>query len=244
MRSIFIKEINIFLSSLVGYIAVAVFLITTGLFFWVFPETSVLQQNLASLEGFFFIAPWILLFLIPSITMRLLAEEKNAGTIELLVTKPLSDMQIILGKFFAAWFLLFLALVPTVIYYFSLVQLGSEVGNIDKGATLGSYLGLLFMSGCFVAIGLLASAITKNQIVAFVIGIFFCFIAWSGFESISALKIFSGNWDYIIEQFSIRYHYRSISLGILDLRDFLFFASFIVGCLFITKTIMESRKWA
>lgn len=244
MIVIFKKELTAFLSSLIGYIAICVFLITTGLFIWVFPETNVLNSNEASLSGFFFIAPWILLFLIPAITMRMISEEKQTGTIELLATKPVSDWEIVLGKFFAAWLLVLFALIPTFIYYIGIDALSlKEMGSLDTGATIGSYLGLFFMSACFVAIGLFASSITSNQIVAFLSGVFLNFFFFSAFTSISRLQVFSTKLDYFIEQIGIMNHYQSISLGVLDIKDFVYFISFVILFLAITKTVLDARNW-
>ena len=242
MFTIFYKDFSDFFNSLVAYITIGVFLLVTGLFLWVFPESSVLDYGYAGLDSLFSTVPYIFMFLIPAITMRSLAEEKKEGTFELLATRPLTDWQIILGKFFAAYAIAALALLPTLIYYFSVYQLGITKGNIDTGAVIGSYLGLILLGGCFTAIGIFASSVSKNQIIAFTIAVFLCFIAFSGLDSISQLLSLQ-NIDTIITGFGINQHYQSISRGVLDTRDLVYFLSFMALFLLITKTIMGGRKW-
>jgi len=243
MYSIFLKEINHFFSSLIGYISLGVYLIISGLFLWVFPDTNILDYGFASLDTLFFMSPWFFMFLIPAITMRSFADEFKSGTIELLATKPLSDMQIILGKFFAAVVLVLFALLPTLIYYYSIYQLGSTPGNIDTGATWGSYIGLLFLGASFVAIGIFASSLTDNQIVAFIIGVFLSFFCFLGFEYISSLPIFFGFVDNIVLSLGINAHYESISRGVIDTRDILYFISLIIVFLLLSKIVLANRKW-
>ena len=191
MGPLLVKEINAFLSSLIGYVVMVVFLLLSGLFLWVFEgETNILAGGYSDLASFFYIAPWVLLFLIPAITMRSFSEEKKSGTLELLLTKPISLNQLILGKFLAGFILVIIALLPTLVYLISIWQLGNPVGNIDLGGTWGSYLGLLFLSACFLAIGLFSSAITSNQIVAFILATFLCFFLFTGLESIGSFKLF------------------------------------------------------
>lgn len=227
MLSIFYKEINTFFSSLIGYIVIGVFLVFMGLMLWVFPDYSLLKYSYASLDAFFEIAPLVFLFLIPAITMRTFAEEKQTGTIELLMTRPLRDWEIVLGKFFACWSLVIFALLPTLLYYYTMHELGSPKGNLDSGATLGAYLGLTLLGGTFVAIGLLASSLTKNQIIAFITALFFCFLFYWGFDFLSRLPIFFGKTDDIVQMIGIDYHYASISRGVLDTRDLIYFLSVI-----------------
>ena len=242
MYTIFKKEIAAFLSSLIAYIAIVIFLIVLGLFVWVFPDTSVLNYGYSSLYSLFNIAPWVFMFLIPAITMRSFSEENKTGTIELLTTRPITDIQIILGKYFAGLVLVFFAILPTLIYYFSIYQLGSIKGNIDSGAVIGSYIGLLFLGACFVAVGIFCSAMSDNQIVAFIIAVFLCFIAYSGFESFSQLDLF-GRVDDFVAKLGISNHYLSISRGIMDSRDVIYFMSFIILFILGTKTKLASRKW-
>ncbi len=243
MLSIFYKEINTFFSSLIGYIVIGVFLIFMGLMLWVFPAYSLLKYSVASLDALFEIAPLIFLFLIPAITMRSFAEEKQTGTIELLVTRPLRDWEIILGKFFACWLLVVFALLPTLLYYYTMHELGSPKGNLDAGAIAGSYIGLALLGGTFVAIGLLASSITDNQIIAFILALFFCFFFHWGFDYLSRLPVFLGKTDDIVQMIGIDYHYMSISRGVLDSRDLIYFISVIGVFLMGSQVALESRKW-
>jgi ABC-2 type transport system permease protein len=243
MFSIFKKEINSFFSSLIGYIVIGVFLIYLSLMMWVLPDTSIFEYPYATLDQLFDLAPLIFMFLVPALTMRSFAEEKQTGTIELLVTKPLSDVEIILGKFFACVSLLLFALLPTLIYYFCIYQLGLPKGNIDSGATWGSYIGLLFLGATFVAIGIFASSLTRNQIVSFVIALFLCLTFYWLFDMISRLPSFVGKIDDIIQQCGVESHYRSMSRGAIDSRDVIYFMSVITFFVMATKVSLESRKW-
>jgi ABC-2 type transport system permease protein len=243
MYSLFTKELNSFLSSLLGYIVIIVFLVVLGLFLWVFPtDFNILDYGYANVDGLFIIAPFVFLFLIPAITMRSFADERNSGTIELLFTRPLSDMQIILAKYLAAWVLVILALIPTLIYFFSVWQLGFPVGNIDSGGFWGSFVGLLFLGGAFAAIGVFASALSDNQVVSFVLAILVSAFAYLGFEFIYSLDIF-GKVDLFIRSMGMSAHYSSISRGVIDTRDVTYFLSVIVLFLFLTKFILSKRKW-
>ncbi len=231
------------MSSLIGYIAMAVFLVLTGLFLWVFPgDFNVLDLGFAELEPFFTLAPWVFMFLIPAITMRTFSEEMRTGTIELLYTRPLSDMQIILAKTLAGVFLVILALLPTLVYVYSLYVLGNPRGNLDMGGVWGSYLGLLFLASAFVSIGVFASSITQNQVVAFIIAVFLCFFVFIGFESISSFAVM-GPLDSVVQQLGILEHYRSMSRGVIDSRDVVYFAALFIVFLLFTKTVLQSRKW-
>lgn len=237
------KEISGFLSSLIGYVVISIFLIINGLFLWVFPlQFNILDFGYASLENFFMLAPIVFLFLIPAITMRLFAEEKRAGTIEMLMTRPLTDLQIILSKYFAGVLLVVISLLPTLVYFFSVYYLGSPTGNIDMGGTWGSYLGLLFLGSAFVAIGLFCSSITDNQVVSFIVSVFLCGFAYIGFEFIYSLDLF-GKFDLFIQQLGINAHYTSLSRGVIDTRDVLYFLSLISLFILFTKISLESRKW-
>ena len=243
MLSIFYKEINSFFSSLIGYMVVGVFLLLMGLVMWVFPDYSVLDSNYATLEGLFGIAPMVFLFLIPAVTMRTFAEEKQSGTIELLVTRPISDWQIVGGKFLACFVLVLFALLPTVLYYLTVYQLGSPIGNLDSGGIIGSYIGLLFLAAAFVAIGVFASSLTNNQIVAFVLATFLCFFVYLAFDFLSRLPIFFGKTDDIVQSIGIEYHYNSISRGVLDTRDVIYFVSIIAVFLAATVLSLGKRRW-
>jgi ABC-2 type transport system permease protein len=242
MFTIFKKEINQFFSSLVGYIAIGIFLVLSALFTFVFPTTSILDSGFASLDTFFSNAPLFFLFLIPAITMRMFAEEFNTGTIELLVTRPLSMNQIIGGKYFAALALVVFSVVPTFIYYFTLSSIAAPAGNVDTGGIIGSYFGLLLLGASFVALGAFSSAITNNQIIAFLVGVLFCFLFYMGFDFIAKLPIFVGKTDYFVEHIGINAHYLSMSRGVIDTRDLFYFLSLIVLFLLFTKTALERRK--
>jgi len=243
MLAVLKKEINLFFSSLIGYITIIVFLLATGLFIWVFPDTSILDYGYATLDSLFYMAPWIFMFLIPAITMRSFSEEVNTGTIELLSTKPITDWQIILGKYLAAVALVSFALIPTLLYFYSVYQLGNPVGNLDIGATWGSYIGLLLIGSAFTAIGIFGSALTNNAIVAFMLAVFLCFILYIGFDYLSRLDIFFAKMDAFVEQLGMESHYESISRGVVDSRDVIYFLSIAALFLIFTKTSLDSRKW-
>ena len=243
MIAIFRKELNVFFSSLIGYIAITIFLIANGLFAWVFPETNILDDGYATLDSFFNFAPWILMFLIPAITMRSFAEEKNSGTIEFITTRPITDMQIIFGKYLAALVLVIFAVLPTVLYYFSVSALASPAGNVDTGGIIGSYIGLILLGATFVSIALFTSSITNNQIVAFIAGMFACFFFYLAFDSLSLIPAFIGTADKYFNAISINRHYLNISKGYIDLRDVIYFSSMIGIFILMTKTALGSRKW-
>lgn len=237
------KEINSFLSSLIGYAVIVVFLLINGLFLWVFPlEFNILDFGFASIDNLFMLAPWVFLFLIPAITMRSFSEEQKSGTIEILLTKPITDKEIILAKFFAGIILVFFSILPTFLYYFTVNQLGLPPGNIDHGATWGSYLGLMLLGSGFVAIGLFASAVSENQIVAFLIAVFLSGFFYIGFEFIYNLSIF-GSAGLFIKQLGIHAHYTSISRGVIDTRDVLYFFSIVALSLMLTRYWLAHRKW-
>jgi ABC-2 type transport system permease protein len=243
MLALLQKEIKAFLSSLIGYIVVIVFLLLIGLIMWVFPtDMNVLNQGYASLDTLFTIAPWVFMFLIPAITMRSFSEEKRTGTIELLLTKPLTDLQIILSKYLAGLVLVLFSILPTLFYFGSIYYLGSPVGNVDIGGTWGSYIGLLLLGGGFVSIGVFSSSLANNQVVAFIIAVFLCFLTYIGFEALASLDTL-GPFDYLIVKIGINEHYTSISRGVLDTRDLLYFISLSTFFILLTKTVLESRKW-
>lgn len=243
MLTLLRKEISSFLNSLIGYIVITVFLLFTGLFMWVFEsESNILDGGFATIDPLFIIAPWIFLFLIPAITMRSFADEKKGGTIELLLTRPLTDFQIVLAKYLAGFILVIFSLLPTLIYYYSVHKLGNPQGNIDTGGMWGSYIGLLFLGGAYVAIGVFASAITDNQIVSFILAISMCAFVCYGFDFLGSFEAFR-SFDSVIIAFGIRDHYDSMSRGVLDTRDMLYFLSVIAVFLLATKTVLESRKW-
>jgi ABC-2 type transport system permease protein len=243
MYALLIKEINSFLNSITGYLVMAVFICTLGLIMWVFPGyLNVLENGYATIDTLFFISPWVFMFLAPAITMRSFSEEIRTGTLELLLTRPLRDWEIILAKFFAGFLLVLFSLLPTLLYFYTISELGNPPYNVDTGGMWGSYLGLLFLAGAFVSIGLFASSLTSSQIIAFILAVFMCFICYIGFESVSAFQFF-GFIDTLIVNLGINEHYISMSRGVIDTRDVLYFAGLIGFFLLLTKLKMQSRKW-
>lgn len=244
MLSLLKKEVTSFLGSLIGYVVIIVFLVTVSLFLWVFPATdsNILENGYASLDSLFTISPWVFMFLIPAITMRSLAEEKKSGTIELLLTRPLTEFQIVFAKYLAGMVLVIISLLPTLLYFLSISLLSVPAGNVDTGSTWGSYIGLVFLSSGFVAIGIFSSSLTDNQVIAFIVAVFLSFLCYTGFESLSSLALF-GKVDIIIQQLGINAHYLSMSRGVIDTRDAIYFISLTTLFLFITKTSLQSRKW-
>lgn len=240
MIQVFKKEFNNFLNSLIGYIVIGAFLTGIGLFIWVFPDTSVLDYGFADLDTLFSMSPYIFIFLIPAITMKSFAEEKKMGTLELLLTKPLSDWQVVLGKFLAAFTLVLLALTPTLIYYYSIYRLGNPVGNIDSAGVMSSYVGLALLAMLFCAIGLFASSLTANQIISFILAAFLSFIIYSGLDSFALLVGSSG---LAIKQWGGLYHYDSLSKGLIDSRDIIYFVTVTGFLLLTTRVILGSRQW-
>lgn len=243
MISLLRREISSFLNSLIGYIVISLFLVTIGLFMWIFPgEFNVLDSGYANIDTLFIIAPWVFIFLGPAITMRSFSEEFRTGTIELIMTKPLTDWEIVMAKFLAGIILIVLALLPSLVYVYTIGQLGATPWNLDTGALWGSYIGLLFLASGFVAIGLFASSLSSNQIIAFIVGVFLSFFCFVGFESISGLSAFTGI-ELIIARLGINEHYISMSRGVIDTRDLLYFLSLIVVFVAATKLKLESRNW-
>lgn len=242
MRAIFIKEFSGFFSSFIAYVAIGVFLIVTGLFLWIFPESSVLENGYATLDTLFDIVPYLFMFLIPALTMRSLAEERKDGTFELLATRPVSDAQIVAGKYLACLGIVAFSIVFTLIYYVSVYELSSPAGNVDSGAIIGSYIGLLLLGSSFVSIGLFASSLSRNQIISFVLAVFLSFFAFSGFDSLSTLLSLQ-TVDAMVSSLGLNEHYQSISRGVLDSRDLVYFICFNLLFLMLTKTVLGGRKW-
>lgn len=243
MISLLRKELRSFLSSIIGYLVIVVFLLINSLFLWLFDgDFNLLNSGYAGIDGLFILAPWVFMFLIPAITMRMFADENKAGTLELLLTRPLSDNQIILAKFFAGFILVLFALLPTLIYFYSIYQLGSPVGNMDVGGTVGSYIGLLFLGASYVAIGLFASSLTDNQIVSFIIALFISFFLYTGIDSLASFS-FLGGAEYAVKQIGISAHYNSMSRGVIDSRDVIYFVSMIAFFIALTRMTIQSRKW-
>ncbi|UCG28705.1 MAG: gliding motility-associated ABC transporter permease subunit GldF [Bacteroidales bacterium] len=237
------KEINGFFSTLTGYIVIIVFLIANSLFMWVFPgELNILDSGYATIDTLFVMAPWIFLFLVPAVTMKMFADENKAGTMEWLFTKPLTDMEIILAKFFAGLIVVMFSIIPCLVYYVTVYLLGNPVGNIDSGGTYGSFIGLFFLAGVYVAIGLFASALTNNQIVAFIIAVLICFLMYIGFDSVSTISLFR-TIDHVIVTLGINDHYQSMSRGVIDSRDIVYYILLIALFVILTKVVIQSRKW-
>ncbi|GAA4304061.1 gliding motility-associated ABC transporter permease subunit GldF [Aestuariibaculum suncheonense] len=239
MLAILKKEINSFFASPIGYLVIAIFLLLNSLFLWLFKgEFNILDYGFADLSSFFLLAPWILIFLIPAVTMRSFSDEKKQGTLELLLTKPISHLNIVLGKYFGAFVLIIIALIPTFLYVYTVYELGNPVGNLDIGSTLGSYFGLLFLVAAYTAIGIFTSTLSSNQIVAFILAVFLCFLFYIGFEGVADFMA-----SDIIDQLGMSSHYKSMSRGVLDTRDIIYFLSITALFLMLTKlTINQEQK--
>ncbi|MBV1924249.1 MAG: gliding motility-associated ABC transporter permease subunit GldF [Flavobacteriaceae bacterium] len=237
MFAILKREINSFFASSIGYLVIAIFIVINGLFLWVFSGNyNIFDNGFADLTSFFELAPWVFLFLIPAITMRAFSDEKKMGTLELLLTKPISLQNIVLGKYFGAVVLVILALLPSILYVITISNLGNPTGNWDIGSTLGSYIGLLFLVLAYTSIGIFASTLSKNQIVAFIISVFLCFIFFYGFEGLSTLF----NTSFSLANLGMKEHFNSIARGVIDTRDILYFVS--VSILFLAFTVFKLRK--
>jgi len=240
MFSVFKKELRAFFSNPTGYIVIGIFLLLTSLFLWVIPgEYNILDTGYANVDGLFYLAPWLFLFLCPAVTMRFFAEEKQTGTWELLVTKPLSKPQIVLGKYLAGWLLVALALVPGLLYYLSVSYLAEPVGNVDSGAFWGSFIGLFFLAAVYVSIGVFASSLSNNQIISFVVAVVLSFFFYYGFEVLVGF-FSSGPFIQTLESLGIHAHYKSMSRGVIDSRDVVYFVVVSVG--FLSATVFKIRK--
>ncbi|MCX6257392.1 MAG: gliding motility-associated ABC transporter permease subunit GldF [Bacteroidia bacterium] len=243
MFTLFKKELSGFFSSLIGYIVITVYLVANSLFIWVFPGTlNIPDAGYSSLEPMFTIAPWIFLFLVPAITMRLFADEKKSGTIELLLTRPIGELQIVIAKYLAGLTLVLFSLIPSLVFFLSVYLLGSPVGNIDTGGTWGSYIGLFFLAAVYVSIGVFSSSITENQIISFILSVLISFLFFTGFDAFASL-VSSGKLNLILTGLGINYHYMSMSKGVIDTRDVIYFLSMITIFIIFTRIVLESRKW-
>ena len=243
MKTLFLKEITGFFSSITGYIVLVVFLVINGLFIWVFPgERNVLDAGYASLDTLFIIAPWVFLFLVPAITMRTFADEKRSGNMDLLLTRPMNELQIVISKFLAGVTVAFLAIIPTLIFVITVSLLGQPAFNLDFGATWGSYFGLLLLAAAYVSIGIFASSLTDNTIVAFILAVALCFFLYMGFNSVAYLSL-KGNTGNLIMSFGIDAHYNSMRRGVIDSRDLIYFFSLMILFIYLTKTKLSSRSW-
>lgn len=239
MKSLFLKEINAFFGSLTGYLVLALFLIALGLIVWVFPESSVLEYGFADLEALFSYTPFVFTFLVPALSMRLIAEERKTGTWELLRTSPLSLVQILLAKYLALITLVFLAVLPTLLYAYSIVQLGDPVGNLDLAGFFGSWIGLLMIGATFSAVGLFSSALTSQQVVAFVLGVFLCFVLYFGFTALA--ELLTGEFAYFAEELSLSYHYISLSRGVINSGDIFFLLGMIWVLLGASVLVLRNK---
>jgi len=243
MFAIFRKEINGFFSSLTGYVVIIVFLLVNSLFMWVFPgEWNIFDSGYAGLDTLFFISPWVFLFLVPAVTMRMIAEEKRLGTIELIYSRPITERGIIYGKYLAAVSLVLLALLPGLVYYISVYLLGESPGNLDKGGTWGAFTGLFFLASVYASIGLFASSLTDNQVIAFIIAVLICFVLFMGFDSFAYLPGLK-NFDEFVIRLGINEHYKSMSRGVLDNRDIIYFIAVVAIFNESTRLVLLSRKW-
>jgi ABC-2 type transport system permease protein len=243
MFAIFKKEISGFFCSLTGYIVIIVFLLINSLFMWVFPgEWNILDSGYAGLDTLFFLSPWVFMFLVPAVTMRMIAEEKRLGTIELIYSRPITERSLVYGKYFASVCLVLLALLPGIIYYFSVYQLGESPGNLDKGGTLGSFIGLFFLASVYASAGILASSLTDNQVIAFILAVLICFVLFMGFDSIAYLPGLKKIDEFVI-RLGINEHYKSISRGVIDIKDITYFLAIIVLLNETTRFHLISRKW-
>ncbi|AGA76590.1 gliding motility-associated ABC transporter permease subunit GldF [Echinicola vietnamensis] len=240
MISLVYKEFNAFFNHLTGYLIISVFLVALGLLVWVFPETSVLAYGFADLEALFVYTPYVFVFMVPAITMRMIAEEKKSGSWELLMTAPLKPHQIVLSKYMAAVMVVLLAVLPTWLYYFSIYHLGAPMGNIDTAGFLGSFLGMLLIGGVFAAIGLFSSALTDNQITAFVIGAFLSFVLYFGFTALADI-LSTSRWVLMVEELSLGYHYESLSRGVIASGDVYYFLGWIVSLMILTTLMIRKR---
>ncbi len=242
MFALFKKELVSFFSSITGGLVVSVFLLLTGLFLWVIPnDLNILYGGYATLESLFYLAPWVYLFLVPAVCMRLFADEKKMGTLDVLLTRPISEMQIVMGKFMAGLAVVLISLVPTLIYVYSVRYLGNPVGNLDMGGTWGSYIGLVFLAAVYVAIGVFASSLTDNQIVAFVVAVLLSFMFYSGFDSLATLHSLAAYRDFI-SHIGIESHYSSLRRGVIDSRDIVHLSSLVFFFLFVTKISLTRSK--
>lgn len=240
MLSIFNKELRAFFSSATGYIVIAVFLILNGLLLWVIPgQYNIIETGYANVDGLFYLAPWLYLFLCPAVTMRLFAEEKQTGTWELLVTKPITKWQLVFAKFLSSWVLVALALIPTIVYYLSVYYIAEPFGNVDSGAFWGSFIGLLFLALLYVAIGTFASSLSKNQIVSFISALVLSFFFYYGFDLLASVFA-SPSLVSVIESFGIHYHYKSMCRGVIDTRDVSYFV--IASVVFLQLTVVRIKK--
>jgi ABC-2 type transport system permease protein len=243
MLAIFRKEISGFFSSLTGYVVILVFLLINSLFMWVLPgEWNIFDTGYAGLDTLFFLSPWVFLFLVPAVTMKMIAEEKRLGTIELIYSRPITERAIIWGKYLASIILVLLALLPGLIYYVSVYKLGESPGNLDKGGTLGAFIGLFLLASVYASAGIFASSITENQVVSFILSVLICFFLFMGFDLFAYLPGLK-KMDEFVLNFGINEHYKSVSRGVIDIRDAVYFISVALIFTEAARLVLLSRKW-
>ena len=243
MFEIYKREVGSFFSSLTGYVVIVVYLLVNSLLMWILPgDWNILNSSYAGMDTLFILSPWIFLFLVPAVTMKTFSEEKRSGTLELLLTRPLTERQLIYGKFMAAVSLVLLSLLPGIIYYISVYILGETPGNLDSGGILGSYLGLLFLASIYAACGIFASSLTDNQVVAFILAVLFSIVLFIGFDAIAMLPGLKGIDEFIVS-LGINEHYRSMSRGVIDIRDISFYIAWGLILIEATRLVLVSRKW-
>lgn len=243
MIALFKKEISSYFASITGYLVIIIFLTIMGLFTWVFPGSfNILDVGYSNIDTLFVLSPWVFLFLVPAVTMRFFSEERKTGTIDMLFAKPLSDFNIVIAKYLTGLVIVIVALLPTITYYFTVYFYGNPVGNIDSGSVWGSYIGLILLAAIYVAIGIFASSLTENQIIAFLLGIVLSFVFFFGFDALGSLPLFKNIASFIF-YLGINEHYKSISRGVVDSRDIVYFISIIYIFLLLTKIKLSSRKW-
>ena len=243
MFPIFRKEISGFFSSLSGYLVIITFLLINSLFMWVLPgEWNIFDNGYAGLDTLFLLSPWVFMFLVPAVTMRMIAEEKRLGTIELIYSRPITERGIIYGKYIASVCLVLLALLPGLVYYFSVYQLGESPGNLDKGGTMGSFIGLFFLASVYASAGIFASSLTDNQVIAFILAVVICFVLFIGFDSFAYLPGLK-KLDEFVLRLGINEHYKSVSRGVIDIKDIVYFIAVAVFFNEATRFRLVSRKW-
>lgn len=245
MKALYVKEIRSFLSSVIGYVFILIYLIASGIMHWVAStDANLLEGTEADLIPFFNSSPIIFLILIPAITMRSIAEERRTGTMELLFTRPISDLKILLAKYFASVTLMLIALLPTLVYYYSMYDLALNAETFDHGATITSYLGLILLGSSFVAIGIFTSSLTSSQIVAFILALFFCWILMPEIGGLALLGSYNlmGSLDSVIQYFGMTYHYDGIQKGVIDTKNIVYFLSLIVLFMYAALTVIKSLK--
>jgi ABC-2 type transport system permease protein len=243
MFAIFRKEISGFFSTLTGYVVIIVFLLINSLFMWILPgEWNIPDSGYASLDTLFILSPWIFLFLVPAITMRMVAEEKRLGTMELIFTRPVSDRSVVYGKFLASLMLVLLSLLPGIVYYITVYIYGETPGNIDRGGTFGAFTGLFFLAAIYASVGIFSSSLTGNQVIAFIISVVICFILFTGFDSLAYLPGLS-KIDELVISLGINEHYKSVSRGVIDIRDIAYYLTVVIIFNEASRVSLLSRKW-